>query len=114
MQDVWKITEQWKFIPSVVEELAKLEGKGDNMAFISKKDLCKHAMECKQIYEVELSSLEDDSVRKKKRPKNDEQKRDCRRSEITAAGYDSDETIEMTEEEIDHAFKTVSSKIHKN
>ncbi|KAF3450797.1 hypothetical protein FNV43_RR06886 [Rhamnella rubrinervis] len=113
-QDVWKITEQWKFVPGVVEKLAKLEGEGDNVALISKKDLSKHAMECKQIYEVELSRLEDDSVRKNKRPKNDEQRRDGRRSEIAAPGYDSDETIEMTEEEIDHAFKTVSSKIHEN
>lgn len=101
----------------MVEELAKFEGKEDSVASLSKKDLCKYAMECKQIYEVELRGLDEDSERKKKKPKSDEQKRENRRTESiagAAAGYDSDETIEMTEEEIGHAFNTVSSKIYEN
>lgn len=119
MQDVCKLIEEWKFVPCVVEELAKLDGVGDNnTGSMSKEDLCRHAMECKRIYEVEISILEDDSARKNKRqPKSDEQKKDGKRIENVgggAAGYDSDVTVEMTEEEIDLAYNTVSSKIHNN
>ncbi|KAL6137666.1 hypothetical protein ACLB2K_062955 [Fragaria x ananassa] len=58
-QDVQQITEQWNFVPRVVEELAKYEIKGNNSVAIPKEDLCRQAMACKQIY--------DDSSRKKKR-----------------------------------------------
>ncbi|XP_015869343.3 DNA-repair protein XRCC1 [Ziziphus jujuba] len=117
-QDVCKLTEEWKFVPRVVEELAKLDGVRDNnTGSMSKKNLRRHAMECKRIYEVELSSLEDTSLRKNKRqPKGDEQKKDGKRIKSAGggtAGYDSDETVEMTEEEIDLAYNTISSKIHK-
>lgn len=118
MQDVCKLTEEWKFVPRVVEELAKLDGVRDNnTGSMTKKNLRRHAMECKRIYEVELSSLEDTSLRKNKsQPKGDEQKKDGKRIKSAGggtAGYDSDETVEMTEEEIDLAYNTVSSKIHK-
>ncbi|XP_062090023.1 DNA-repair protein XRCC1-like isoform X3 [Humulus lupulus] len=105
-QEVGKITEEWKFVPRVVKELAKLEEMGDNGALISKEDLRRQAVECKRAYEMEFGSLEDDE--KKKKPKTNEQKRGER-----GTGYDSDETIEMTPEEIDLAYNTVSSKLHK-
>ncbi|PON66343.1 BRCT domain containing protein [Parasponia andersonii] len=109
-QEVRKITEEWKVVPRVVEELAKLEGMGENGALIPKEDLYKQAMECKRVYETELGSLEDDeSLQKKKKPKTGERKKIGERGK----GYDSDETIEMTEEEIDRAYNTVSSKLHK-
>lgn len=113
MQDVRQITEQWNFIPRVVEELAKLEGTGEDSSSISKEDLCRQAMDCKRIYEVELHNLDDDSSRKKK-PKTERQDKDKGETEALcdgAAGYDSDETIEMTEEEIDLAYNTIASKI---
>lgn len=111
-QDVRKITEQWNFIPRVVEELAKLEGTGSNSGAVFKEDLCKQAVDCKQIYEAELNCLGDESSKKK--PKVERQERDSGKTEgicSGAAGYDSDDTIEMTEEEIDHAYNNVASKI---
>ncbi|CAN6707067.1 unnamed protein product [Malus baccata var. baccata] len=111
-QDVRKITEQWNFIPRVVEELAKLEGIGNNSAAVSKEDLCKQAVDCKQIYEAELNGFGDESSKKK--PKVERQDRETGKTEgicSGAAGYDSDDTIEMTEEEIDHAYNNVASKI---
>lgn len=113
MQDVQQITEQWNFIPHVVEELAKLESTGNNSVAISKEDLCRQAMDCKRIYEVELHNLDDDSSRKKKR-KTGRREKDKGETEALcsgAAGYDSDETLEMTEEEIDLAYNTIASKI---
>ncbi|XAR50611.1 hypothetical protein NMG60_11004975 [Bertholletia excelsa] len=101
-QDLRHMLEQWKFIPRVVEELAKLE----SIANDSKEALCKEAMNCKQIYETELSSLGDDSSARKRRRTGKTNKDD-------AADYDSDETIEMTEEEIDLAYKSVASKLSK-
>ncbi|XP_004302930.1 PREDICTED: DNA-repair protein XRCC1 [Fragaria vesca subsp. vesca] len=109
-QDVQQITEQWNFVPRVVEELAKHEIKGNNSVAIPKEDLCRQAMACKQIYEVELYNLDDDSSRKKKR-KTDRQEDKGETVALCrgAAGYDSDETVEMTEEEIDLAYDTLAS-----
>ncbi|XP_050384730.1 DNA-repair protein XRCC1 [Argentina anserina] len=110
-QDIQQITEQWNFIPRVVEELAKLESAGKNSGAIPAEDLCRLAKDCKRIYEVELRNLDDESSRKKKR-KTERQEQD--RGETgalcsDAAGYDSDETLVMTEEEIDVAYNTVAS-----
>ncbi|KAL5576385.1 hypothetical protein UlMin_018084 [Ulmus minor] len=106
-QDIGKVTEEWNFIPHVVEELARLETSNENTTTISKEDLCREAMECKRIYEMEFDGSEDDTSAKMKKQKMDEQKRDGK-------GYDSDETVEMTEEEIELAYNTVSSKFHKH
>ncbi|KAF5726901.1 DNA repair protein XRCC1 [Tripterygium wilfordii] len=95
-QDVRQIMEQWNFIPRVVEELVKLEATENVLVLASKDDLCKQAKACKQIYEVELGVKDDYSTK-------------TLASE--AAGYDSDETIEMTEEEIDLAYNNVASKL---
>ena len=109
-QDIQEVTEQWNFVPRVVEELAKLEGTGNDLASNSKKDLCRHAKACKRIYEQELSNLDDNPSTKKKKPKTDEKNlRTNANNTKDAAEYDSDETIEMTEEEIDIAYKTVAS-----
>lgn len=109
-QDIQEVTEQWNFVPRVVEELAKLEGTGNDLASNSKEDLCRHAKACKRIYEQELSNLDDNPSTKKKKPKTDEKNlRTNANNTKDAAEYDSDETIEMTEEEIDIAYKTVAS-----
>ncbi|KAK7261866.1 hypothetical protein RIF29_28189 [Crotalaria pallida] len=109
-QDIRKGTEDWSILPRVVDELAKLDGEGNNTVSISKEDLYREALDCKRIYEEELNNLDDEG---KKNSKISEEHRS--RSGITkgksssAVEYDSDETIEMTEEEIDQAYKTLSS-----
>lgn len=103
MQDINQMTEEWKFVPQVVEELAKLINKKESM---SKEELCRHATDSKRIYEVELNSLLDRSPERKKKPNiNKEPKNGHKTKE-----YDSDDTIEMTEEEIDIAFHKVACK----
>ncbi|OIW03836.1 hypothetical protein TanjilG_30112 [Lupinus angustifolius] len=111
-QDVRKATEDWNFLPRVVDELAKLDEEGNNKASMSKEDLHKHALDCKRIYEEELNSLDDEWKINSKI--NEEQRSKSGRTNgksSSANEYDSDETIEMTEQEIDQAYKTLSSKI---
>jgi len=108
-QDIQHITEQWNFVPHVVEELAKLGGAGNDLASIS-EDLCRQAKACKRVYEKELSNLDDNPSTKKKKPEIDE-KNGRPKATKSAAEYDSDETLEMTEEEIELAYKTVGSNI---
>ncbi|RDY01603.1 DNA-repair protein XRCC1 [Mucuna pruriens] len=107
-QDVRKGTEDWMFLPRVVEELAKL----DNKASLSKEEIHKQALDCRRIYEEELCSL--DHERKKNSKVNKQQRSKTGRTNAMCSGavqYDSDETIEMTEQEIDLAYKTLSSNI---
>lgn len=96
-----KIIEEWSFVPRVVDELNKLDTDADNP--VSKKDIYHQAIVCKRIYEFELENLEDMTDNKKKQPK------------IEKGGntkdYDSDDTIEMTEDEIKEAFDTAASSI---
>ncbi|TKY48131.1 DNA-repair protein XRCC1 [Spatholobus suberectus] len=111
-QDIRKGTEDWMFLPRVVEELAKLDVVGNNKASLSKEDLHRQALDCKRIYEEELNNL--DHQRKKNSKVNEEQKSKTGRTNAMSSGaddYDSDETIEMTEQEIDLAYKTLSSNI---
>lgn len=112
------MTKEWNFIPRVVEELVKLESAGNHHSSLPKAELYKHAVACKQIYEAEFSCLDDEALANKKRPKVDrdekgKQKMTIKGASSNAAGYDSDETIEMTEEEIDLAYNTVASAICK-
>uniref|UniRef100_A0A2C9V0M4 BRCT domain-containing protein n=1 Tax=Manihot esculenta TaxID=3983 RepID=A0A2C9V0M4_MANES len=89
-QDVRQIAEQWNVIPHAVEELIKYV----DAASLSKEDTCRQAKACKQM---------------SKRLRTDEKERGGNgngRSKSNAifgvaADYDSDETIEMTQEEID-------------
>ncbi|KAF2301339.1 hypothetical protein GH714_022955 [Hevea brasiliensis] len=108
---VQQIAEQWNVIPRAVEELIKLV----DTSSLSKEDLCQQAKACKQMYEAELTKVSDDSKLKNKRLKTDENERDGNRRSNAISGvagdYDSDETIEMTEEEIDIAYNNVASNI---
>ncbi|MFS8000219.1 putative BRCT domain-containing protein [Helianthus anomalus] len=98
-----KILEDWSFVPRVVEELNKLDIAGGSPV---KKDVYHQAIVCKRIYEFELGNSEDEKTTdKKKRAK-------IEKSEKTE-NYDSDDTIEMTEEEVKEAFDRVSSSFHK-
>ncbi|KAG4972591.1 hypothetical protein JHK82_038261 [Glycine max] len=110
-QDIRKGTEDWMFLPRVVEELAKFDVVG-NKGSLSKEDLRRQALDCKRIYEEELNSL--DHERKKNSKVNKEQRSKTGRTNAMSSGaveYDSDETIEMTEQEIDIAYKALSSNI---
>ncbi|XP_027926251.1 DNA-repair protein XRCC1 [Vigna unguiculata] len=111
-QDIRKGTEDWMFLPRVVEELAKLDVVGNKKTLLSKEDIHRQALDCKRIYEEELSSL--DHQRKKNSKVNKEQTSKPGRTNAMSSGaveYDSDDTIEMTEQEIDLAYKTLSSNI---
>jgi DNA-repair protein XRCC1 len=92
-QSMSQITDQWSCIPRVVEELIKLDG----LRSVSKKDLEKQAISYKEIYEAEFGKLNGSLTNKKKQ------------NNTKPTNYDSDETIEMTEEEIDEAYKYVAS-----
>ncbi|WOG99226.1 hypothetical protein DCAR_0518574 [Daucus carota subsp. sativus] len=114
-QEIQDISEQWSFVPQVVEELAKLERSQDKPDSLPKKHLYKQALACKDIYEKELKILNDSSPNKKKL-KTGETKRTGKERNDTptrSADYDSDETIEMTEEDIDKAYNSVASALSK-
>lgn len=99
----------------MVEELAKLERSQDKPDSLPKKHLYKQALACKDIYEKELKILNDSSPNKKKL-KTGETKRTGKERNDTptrSADYDSDETIEMTEEDIDKAYNSVASALSK-
>ncbi|KAI7736423.1 hypothetical protein M8C21_016096 [Ambrosia artemisiifolia] len=98
-----KILEDWSFIPRVVEELNKLDIAGDSLV---KKDIYHQAIVCKRIYEFELGNSEDEKTTDKRTQAKIE------KSEKTE-NYDSDDTIEMTEDEVKEAFDIVASSINK-
>ncbi|CAD5317744.1 BRCT domain [Arabidopsis thaliana x Arabidopsis arenosa] len=91
-QDIGSVTELWSFVPRVVKELGKMESssKKENST-ASKEEVCKQAKSWKKIYEAELA-----------KPGEDES------TSRVACGYDSDMTVEMTEEEIELAYRNVS------
>lgn len=98
-----------------MEELAKLECARDEPDSLFKKHLYKQALACKDIYEKELEML-DDSYTNNKKLKTGESKRGGKeRNEMPTrnADYDSDETIVMTEEDIDKAYNSVASALCK-
>ncbi|CAN6845862.1 unnamed protein product [Brassica oleracea] len=96
-KDVGSVTELWSFVPRVVKELGKMESSSKTENSTASKDqLCKQAKSWKKIYEAELAQ------------KGEEEEAKSRRTSGVASGYDSDETVEMTEEEIEHAYRNVS------
>ncbi|PWA13645.1 BRCT domain-containing DNA repair protein [Artemisia annua] len=100
-----KIIEEWSFVPRVVEELNKLDTAEESSNSTSKKDIYHQAIVCKRIYEFEVGNLKDDTSDKNKRPKIEKGKE--------TKNYDSDDTIEMTEDEVKEAFDSVASSIVK-
>ncbi|KAL1551467.1 DNA-repair protein XRCC1-like isoform X1 [Salvia divinorum] len=106
-QGVQRITEQWGCLPRVVEQLAQFDGTGSTP---SKEDLCREVMACKQIYELEFLNMEHDDTPSAIKPQNHGGRKD--RKNDKAGGndpYDSDATIEMTEDEIDQAYNSIAS-----
>lgn len=78
-------------MPKVVRELVDFENSKDASLF--KEEIVDIAIQCKRIYESEFNKM-DLSWNKGKKIENE--------------GYDSDDTIEMTEEEIDQACGNLS------
>ncbi|KAK6787467.1 hypothetical protein RDI58_015992 [Solanum bulbocastanum] len=108
-QDMRQITEQWECIPRAVEELAKFDGCCVGSATML-KDLCKQAVTCKQIYELEYRNREDDELSKKKEQQNRVSGK-AGGAAKDAVAYDSDDTVEMTEDEINQAYNAVASTV---
>lgn len=109
-QDIQHLAEQWACIPRVVEELAKFDGNGSDQDSHHNEDLQKQAISCKRIYELEYSKMDDDITIKKKASKTKGSESGNRKKTLARDdnAYDSDETVEMTEEEIDEAYTTVA------
>lgn len=91
----------------MVEVLIKLEGSKSCPSSISNEYIRKWALDCKRIYEDEYRSLEEGNIERKSKTGGTLTKED----ELSkhSAECDSDETTEMTEEEIDLAFNRVAS-----
>ncbi|CAN1198589.1 DNA-repair protein XRCC1 [Linum perenne] len=100
-QDICKIVNQWNVVPRAIEELVKLSG-------VRNGDLCKQAREFKETYEVALGCFEHNSNTQSKRVKNNAGGPGNQKGRH-GDEYDSDETIEMTEEEIRAALDSVRS-----
>ncbi|GAB4842022.1 hypothetical protein Ancab_011982 [Ancistrocladus abbreviatus] len=118
-EDLQQLTEQWNMIPRVVEELVKIGSREKPSASVAKQDLRKQAVTCKEIYEQELRSVCDDSTVKQQQKNNKRGKSQAGSSRMgetagDSAGYYSDETIEMTEAEIEQAYKSIASKLRKS
>lgn len=118
-QDLRQLTEQWNMVPHVVEELINIQDTGNSAPLPSKEDLYKQALTWKKIYEGELKTMSSTSVKKNEVPKP--VSRDKGKGKLgtksdrarNSTDYDSDETIEMTQEEIEHAYNGIASNIPK-
>ncbi|KZV26097.1 hypothetical protein F511_06023 [Dorcoceras hygrometricum] len=101
-QDIQAIAEAWACVPRLVKELAELDSATDYKASFSKEDLCREAMTCKQIYELEYLNMLPQPYGNKNAPKD---------QKFAKNDTNSDETLEMTEEEIDEAYNSIASPL---
>ncbi|XP_064969097.1 DNA-repair protein XRCC1-like isoform X2 [Musa acuminata AAA Group] len=106
-KDVRHVSEQWKFVPRVVKELVELEN-SSKKGLASKKVLYELAVRCKEIYEEEFDHLNNLKKKQQKADHNQEEEIEDEQVKPDDAGFDSDETIVMTQEEIDVACKQLS------
>lgn len=84
----------------MVEQLAQFDGNTSP----SKEDLCREVMACKQIYELEFLNMEHNDTPNKTKPQNHGGKKGRKNDKASRNDpYDSDATIEMTEDETDQA-----------
>ena len=102
--------EQWIFVPRVVKELAELEAGRSGKGSISKEELREMAINCKKVYISEFDRLDSSATKKGKRKAGSEEE-DTVNVQVSPddAGFDSDKTIEMTEEEIEFACRQLNS-----
>ncbi|GJN00955.1 hypothetical protein PR202_ga18182 [Eleusine coracana subsp. coracana] len=103
--DIKGVAEQWSFVPHVVNELLKLDGRKKDAA-LPKDQLSQLATKCKKIYQAEFARMNSDDKKGKKRQSPDSEHRS--KTGSNDAEYDSDATIEMTEEEIDLACRQLT------
>lgn len=92
----------------MVEQLAQFDGNTSPC----KEDLCREVMACKQVYELEFLNMEHGDVPNEIKPQNHGIMKG--KNKDKAAGndpYDSDATMEMTEEEIDQAYNSIASSL---
>ncbi|XP_065009719.1 DNA-repair protein XRCC1 isoform X2 [Musa acuminata AAA Group] len=106
-KDVRHVSEQWKFVPRVVKELVELEN-SSKKGLATKKVLYELAVRCKEIYEEEFDHLNNLKKKQQKADHNQEEEIEDEQVKPDDAGFDSDETIVMTQEEIDFACKQLS------
>lgn len=105
-QDVLTMTEEWMFVPRVVKELAELDGRR-NTKGLSKNEVYELAVTCKKIYEEEFNKLEGSTKGKKQKTDTDRKGKGVQHMSDNA-GYDSDQTVEMTEDEIELACEQLT------
>lgn len=98
------MAEQWSFVPNVVNELLKLDESRKD-ASLPKQQLAQLAIKCKKIYQAEFSCMDSDEKKGKKRQSDSPVTEHRRKTKSGDGHYDSDDTIEMTEEEIDLACR---------
>ncbi|CAL5044672.1 unnamed protein product [Urochloa decumbens] len=98
------VAEQWSFVPHVVNELLKLDGSRKD-ASLPKDQLSQLAIKCKKIYQAEFAHMDSEDKKGKKRQSGSPVTEHCRKTKSGDDHYDSDDTIEMTEEEIDLACR---------
>lgn len=101
-QGLGKIMEEWSFVPRVIEELNKMDS-----VSTSKKEIYHQAIACKKIYEFEVGNMEKDTSDKNKRLKIEKGVKTENPTTSEAKAYDSDDTIEMTEDEVREAFDNI-------
>ncbi|CAM0912701.1 unnamed protein product [Alopecurus aequalis] len=101
------VADQWSFVPHVVDELVRLDG-GRSDGSLSKRQLTQLAVKCKKIYQAEFAQMESDDKKGKERQSNRPDTDRGGKAGTDDAQYDSDDTIEMTEEEIDLACRRFS------
>lgn len=117
VQDLRPLTEQWTTVPRVVEELIEVQST-ESSSSISKDDLYRQVLACKKIYEGELMKMmsngskgNDTSPMSKSR--NTRKGKHGLTDDLAGnlMDYDSEETIEMTEDEVNDAYNSIASKI---
>ncbi|XP_078432275.1 BRCT domain-containing DNA repair protein isoform X1 [Wolffia australiana] len=86
-QEIQSVADKWMFVPKVVNLLVDMET-GEGRGVVNREELTKLAVDCKHAYQAEFYVLLDDQ-----------------KTEDVDKEFDSESTIEMTEEEIDLAFK---------
>lgn len=115
VQGLQQLTEQWDMVPHVVKELIEIEG--SETSTISKNDLLQQAVACKKIYEGELKRERVGPNEMSREPKSKGRNTDKGKhhSSVDRASnslnYDSDETIEMSEQEINDAYISLACKL---
>ena len=96
-QEIQSVTDTWMIVPNLVRKLIDLDT-GEGRMLFTREELLKLTIDCKHAYQLEFCSLSE-------RDKGSQASHKDREVEGFDQGFESESTIEMTEEEIDLAFK---------